>query len=50
MASVSKRKEMGCPDTMMTTLGSLVVIEMVGLRELRPLQLSMAKPRRSAAG
>lgn len=46
--SVFKRKKMGCPDTMMSTWGSLMVKKMVGSRELRPLQ-SIAKPR-SAGG
>ena len=32
------------------TLGSLLVMELVQTRELGPLQLSIAKPRRSAGG
>ena len=50
LASVSKKKEMGYPHTMMTTLGSLLVMELVQTRELGPLQLSIAVPRRSARG
>ena len=38
---------MGHPDTI-TTLGSLVVMEVDGSRKLGPLQSSMTKSRRSA--
>ena len=48
MVPVSKRKEMGHPHAMITTQGSLLVIGVVRLRELWLLQLSIAKPRRSA--
>ena len=36
---------MGSPLTMMTTQGSLLVMTVVGSKELGPLQLSLAKPR-----
>ena len=49
MALVSKMK-MGCPDTIMTSQGSLLVMEGVGFRELGPLQSFMAKPKKSAGG
>ena len=48
MALVTKRKEMGHSYTMMATWGSLLVIAMLGSRELRTLQSFIAKPRRSA--
>jgi len=48
MPPVSNRKEMGCPHTMMATRGSLLVMVVVGSRELGILQLFIAKPRRLA--
>jgi hypothetical protein len=42
--------KMGCPDTIMTSQGSLLVMEGVGFRELGPLQSFMAKPKKSAGG
>jgi hypothetical protein len=47
---VSKRKEMGHTYNMMTTQGSLLMMAVAGSRELKPLQLSIAKPRNSAGG
>jgi hypothetical protein len=43
VALMCKRKEMGCLDTIMTTLGSLVAMEVVRSRELKTLQFSRAK-------
>ena len=48
VAPVSRRKEMGHPHTTIITQGSLLVMGVVWSRELRPLQSSIAKPRRSA--
>ena len=50
VAPVSSRKEMGRPHTTIVTRGSLLVMGVVGSRELRPLQSSIAKPRRSVGG
>ena len=50
MTSVSKRKEMGHPYTMISTRGSLLVMAVVGSGELNPPQLAIAKPRRSVGG
>jgi hypothetical protein len=47
---MSKRKERGNPYTTMSTRGSLLMIAVVRSRELRPPQLAIAKPRRSAEG
>jgi len=38
---------MGCTHTMIVTQGSLLVMAVIRSRELRPLQLPIAKPRRS---
>jgi hypothetical protein len=39
---------MGLPDTMMNTQVSILVMEVVRSRELRPLLLLTVKPKRSA--
>lgn len=50
MTLVSKRKEVGHPDTVMTTRGSLSEKTVVESREPGSPQLSMARPRRLAGG
>lgn len=50
MALVSRVKEMGGPDTLMTTQGSLLEMTVVEPRESWPLQLSMARPRDQLKG
>jgi len=47
VTAVSKRKEMGCSHTMMATQGFLIVMAVVSSRKFGPLQLSVAKPRKS---
>jgi hypothetical protein len=49
-APVSKRKEIGCLHTTISTQGSLLVMAVVGSGELGPPQSTIAKPRRSAGG
>lgn len=46
MTPVSKRKEVDHPDTMLITRGSLSEMRVVGLREPRSPQSSMARPKR----
>lgn len=50
VAPVSRRKEIGLPDTMITTRGSLSEMAVVRPREPGPRQSSMARPRRSVEG
>ena len=48
VASVSKKKKMGHPDTVMFTCGSLLqMTSVVGSKEPRQPHSSMARPRRS---
>lgn len=52
VALVSKRKEMDCPDTLMSTRGSLTEMTVIGSGEPGPFHssLSMARARKSAGG
>lgn len=50
MDLVSRKKELGHSYIIMTTQGSLLEMSVAGPRESRPLQLSIARPKRLAGG